>query len=45
MKYYFNESKIENGRITEIQNTEFKEAIFFDEANFQEVIFLGSISF
>lgn len=44
-KILFNKSEIENGRITEIQNTKFNEAIFFDQANFQEVIFLGSISF
>ena len=44
-KILFNKSKIENGRITEIQNTKFNEAIFFDQANFQDVIFLGSISF
>lgn len=44
-KILFNKSEIENGRITEIQNTKFNEAIFFDQANFQDVIFLGSISF
>ena len=44
-KILFNKSEIENGRITEIQNTKFNEVIFFDQANFQEVIFLGSISF